>query len=308
MLCVILSTYFVPILNSFKQVISNHICGWTWMIEQKDVLTLQGKFWQVMDNVFGTRSNVSGNHTSITVVILDIVLEESLAFPSLLTNDPNNLPMGRLLNECQYFLLPWLQCGLFIYWHMLNLWLSIQLQSFLVFVHQRLLWQVLICMQKCWNCLPHFQLLSILPLSRSHFKHHGFHIRLGSLNGFFLAHSNVTSKVEWPPKHLGANSTAERFVGKVLFFVCVVTKYVDFQFLSSTVTFWTMTALETFLAMDRQVLWEIILSREWFVTYITNVHPCCRHRLCSSLHGRMRLPIPATLSIVKDEFSWCKGV
>ena len=54
-----------------------------------------------------------------------------------------------------------------------------------------------ICMQKCWNCLPHFQLLTILPLIRSHFKHHGFHIRLGSFNGFF---SCTQQCVEWPPK------------------------------------------------------------------------------------------------------------
>ena len=82
---------------------------------------------------------------------------------------------------------------------------------------------------------------------------------VGSID-FFLAHSHVSSKVEWLPKNLGAISTAKQFVGQFLFFVCVVTKGVDLQFHLLTLTFWTMTALETFLTMDRQVAWEIILS------------------------------------------------
>ena len=126
---------------------------------------------------------------------------------------------------------------------------------------------------------------------------------------FFLAHSNVTSKVEWPPKRLGTMCTDQWLFGWLLVVIGVVTTYVDFQFLSSAVTFRTMTALETFLAMVRQVLWEIILSREWFVTYLTNVHPCCRRPLCSLFHGGMRSPFLSTQYKDKDESiscNWCQ--
>ena len=194
----------MTILNTFQHVISNGLCCRTGVLEEKDVLALQWKLWQEIGNVLCTSSDVSHNHTSTAVVVLDVILKECLSFSSLLADDPNNLPMGRLLNECQYFLLPWFQCGMLIDWHMLNLWLSMHLQSFLVFIWQWFFWQVLIGVQKFWHCLPHFQLLTILSLGLCHFKHYGFHIRLGSFNGFFLAHSHVTFKIGWPPKHLGA--------------------------------------------------------------------------------------------------------
>ena len=95
--------------------------------------------------------------------------------------------------------------------------------------------------------------------------------------------------------------------GRFSVFICVVMKYVGFQFLLSAVTFWTMTALELFLTMDRQMSWEIILSREWFFTYLTNVHPCCRRPLCSSFHGGMRSPFLSTQYVDKDESISCKG-
>ena len=84
------------------------------MIEQKYILTLQWEFWQDVGNILCIYSNVSGNYTPITAVVLDVVLEERLAFTSLLTNNPDNLPMGRLFDECQYFLLPWFQHGMLI--------------------------------------------------------------------------------------------------------------------------------------------------------------------------------------------------
>ena len=55
---------------------------------------------------------------------------------------------------------------------------------------------------------------------------------------------------------------------------------VDFQFPLLAVTFWTMMALELFLAVNEQMAREIVLPWKWFVTYLATVHPCCRLDRC----------------------------
>ena len=113
-------------------------------------------------------------------------------------------------------------------------------------------------------------------LCRSHFKHNVFHIRHGWLNRFFLAYNDVTPKIEWPPKHLGAICTTQRLFGKWLLFICVMTKCMDFKFTFSTVAFTTLAALEFFSAWIERC-WDRFPS-SWMTCYM--IHFGCRLHRC----------------------------
>ena len=88
----------------------------------------------------------------------------------------------------------------------------------------------------------------------------------------------------------------------------MVTGLVDFQFPLLAVTFWTMMALELFLAVNEQMAREIVLPWKWFVTYLATVHPCCRLDRCflELLHLKTGIgSFAGLIYIARDEsISW----
>ena len=200
-------------------------------------------------------------------MILDIDLKEGLALSFLLAYNLYDLPMGRLFNECHY-----------IFCHDLSVAFSCTdtccvcdcQYSFKALLYSFVNDSSDKCSFKCKSvetAFPTFNFwrycLSVEVIAS---KMPSISGRLAQQISLFFAYSDVTSKVEWLSKHVATICAAQRLFGRWLLFICVMTQWMDFQIIISTVVFTTLTALG-FFSLHRERDVEINYLSLW-ITYI----------------------------------------
>ena len=124
----------------------------------------------------------------------------------------------------------------------------------------------------CWYRFSLLQLLTILSFGSSHSKHHVFHIRFCCLDRFLgtnfcMAFQSISSY-----KVFQTICTPQSISKSATLLISMVTELMYFQLTLQTVKFTALVALDLFLVMNGQVLWEAMLSSEWLFTDLTGVH------------------------------------